>query len=66
MFKACAAAIAALAIFAMSANLAHANRRNAVAGQRAMCKEKITQKGVSGDAAKAEWRKCMEDANAYQ
>jgi hypothetical protein len=66
MFKACAAVVAALAILGMSADLAQANRANGKAGQLAICKEKINAKHLSGDASKAEWKKCMADANAYQ
>jgi len=36
------------------------------AGQRALCHDKIGAKHLSGDPMKAEWKKCMEDANAYQ
>jgi hypothetical protein len=36
------------------------------AGQRAMCHDKIAAKHLTGDPMKAEWKKCMEDANAYQ
>jgi len=66
MTKACAAFFVALAAFALPMELAQANRHNEKEGQRAICKEKITPKHLSGDASKAEWKKCMEDANAYQ
>ncbi len=32
---------------------------------RATCHDKIGAKHLSGDPMKAEWKKCMEDANAY-
>jgi hypothetical protein len=54
--------IAALG-FADSAN---ANRAQGKSGQRAICHDKIGAKHLSGDPMKAEWKKCMEDANAYQ
>jgi hypothetical protein len=43
---------------------ANANRANGKAGQRAICHDKIGAKHLSGDPMKAEWKKCMEDANA--
>ena len=42
------------------------SRHSGVAGQRAICHDKIGAKHLSGDPMKAEWKKCMEDANAYQ
>jgi len=66
MYKMFASAIAALAIAAMIPNGAYANRHNGKVGQQAMCKEKIGAKHLSKDLAKTEWKKCMEDANAYQ
>jgi hypothetical protein len=42
------------------------SRAQGKAGQRAMCHDKIGAKRLSGDPMKAEWKKCMEDANAYQ
>jgi hypothetical protein len=41
-------------------------RAQGKAGQRAICQDKIGSKHLSGDPMKAEWKKCMEDANAYQ
>jgi len=66
MYRTGASIVAALAVFAMLPEAAHANRANGKAGQRLMCKEKIDAKHLSKDAAKDEWKKCMEDANAYQ
>ena len=65
MIKSCLAFLVAVVVVALPMDLAQANRANGKAGQRAMCKEKIVPKHLSGDAAKAEWKKCMEDANAY-
>jgi hypothetical protein len=48
-----------------SANAAN-SRAQGKAGQRAICHDKIGAKHLSGDPMKAEWKKCMEDANAYQ
>jgi hypothetical protein len=45
---------------------ANANRAQGKAGQRAMCQDKVGAKHLSGDPQKAEWKKCMEDANLYQ
>jgi hypothetical protein len=42
------------------------SRAQGKAGQRAMCHDKIGAQHLSGDPMKAEWKKCMEDANAYQ
>ena len=42
------------------------SRHSGAAGQRAICHDKIGAKHLSGDPMKAEWKKCMEDANAYQ
>jgi hypothetical protein len=42
------------------------SRAQGKAGQRALCQDKIGAKHLSGDPMKAEWKKCMEDANAYQ
>jgi hypothetical protein len=42
------------------------SRAQGKAGQRALCHDKIGAKHLSGDPMKAEWKKCMEDANAYQ
>jgi hypothetical protein len=56
--------IAALG-FVDSANATN-SRAQGKAGQRAMCQDKIGPKHLSGDAQKAEWKKCMEDANFYQ
>jgi hypothetical protein len=51
--------------FIDSANATN-SRAQGKAGQRAMCQDKIGPKHLSGDPMKAEWKKCMEDANAYQ
>jgi len=56
--------IAALG-FVDSANAAN-SRAQGKANQRAICHDKIATKHLSGDPMKAEWKKCMEDANAYQ
>jgi hypothetical protein len=56
--------IAALG-FVDSANATN-SRAQGKAGQRAMCQDKIGAKHLSGDPQKAEWKKCMEDANYYQ
>lgn len=45
---------------------ANANRAQGKANQQAICHDKIAAKHLSGDPMKAEWKKCMEDANAYQ
>ena len=45
---------------------ANATRKNGKAGQRAICHDKVGPKNLSGYAHKAEWKKCMEDANYYQ
>jgi hypothetical protein len=58
-----AAIVIALLGFVDSAN---ATRKNGKAGQRAICHDKVGAKLLSGDAHKAEWKKCMEDANYYQ
>jgi hypothetical protein len=42
------------------------SRAQGKAGQRATCHDKIAAKRLTGDPMKAEWKKCMEDANAYQ
>ena len=55
--------IAALG-FVDSANATN-SRHSGKAGQRAICQDKIGAKHLSGDPMKAEWKKCMEDANAY-
>ena len=41
------------------------SRHSGVAGQKAICHE-VAAKRLTGDPMKAEWKKCMEDANAYQ
>jgi hypothetical protein len=51
--------------FVDSANATN-SRAQGKAGQRAMCHDKIGAKHLSGDPMKAEWKKCMEDANTYQ
>ena len=51
--------------FIDSANATN-SRAQGKAGQRALCHDKIGAKHLSGDPMKAEWKKCMEDANAYQ
>jgi hypothetical protein len=50
--------------FVDSANATN-SRAQGKAGQRAMCHDKIGAKHLSGDPMKAEWKKCMEDANTY-
>ena len=42
------------------------SRGQGKANQRAICHGKIGAKHLTGDPMKAEWKKCMEDANAYQ
>ena len=42
------------------------SRHSGVAGQKAICHDKVAAKRLTGDPMKAEWKKCMEDANAYQ
>jgi hypothetical protein len=42
------------------------SRHSGIAGQKAICHDKVAAKHLSGDTMKAEWKKCMEDANAYQ
>jgi hypothetical protein len=42
------------------------SRHSGKAGQQAICHDKTGAKHLSGDALKGEWKKCMEDANAYQ
>jgi hypothetical protein len=66
MTKLCVGFFVAVMLSALPMDPAQANRANGKAGQRALCKEKIEPKHLSGDPAKAEWKKCMEDANAYQ
>ena len=64
----CALATAIIVVtlgFIDSANATN-SRAQGKAGQRAMCHDKIGAKHLSGDPMKAEWKKCMEDANAYQ
>jgi hypothetical protein len=51
--------------FVDSANATN-SRAQGKAGQRAMCHDKTGAKHLSGDPMKAEWKKCMEDANTYQ
>jgi hypothetical protein len=62
-------AVAAIVIAALSfvdsANASN-SRAQGKANQRAICQDKIGAKHLSGDPMKAEWKKCMEDANAYQ
>jgi hypothetical protein len=62
-------AIAAIVIAALgfvdSASASN-SRAQGKAGQRALCHDKVGAKHLSGDPMKAEWKKCMEDANAYQ
>jgi hypothetical protein len=36
------------------------------AAHKAICHDKVGAKHLSGGPMKAEWTKCMEDANAYQ
>jgi hypothetical protein len=55
--------IAALG-FVDSANATN-SRAQGKAGQRALCHDKVGAKHLTGDPQKAEWKKCMEDANAY-
>ena len=59
------AIIIAMLGFVDSANAAN-SRAQGKAGQRAMCHDKVGAKHLSGDAQKAEWGKCMQDANLYQ
>jgi hypothetical protein len=42
------------------------SRHSGIAGQKAICHDKTAAKHLSGDALKGEWKRCMEDANAYQ
>jgi hypothetical protein len=48
----------------------HANatnsRHSGIAGQKAICHDKVAAKHLTGDPMKVELKKCMEDANAYQ
>ena len=52
--------------FADSANAGGNSRRQGKANQHAICHDKIGAKHLTGDLMKAESKKCMEDANAYQ
>ena len=54
--------VAATIIIATATNSRHSGK----AGQQAICHDKTGAKHLSGDALKGEWKKCMEDANAYQ
>jgi hypothetical protein len=56
--------IAALG-FVDHANAGGNKRGTDKAAQRAICHGKIGVKHLTGDPMKAEWKKCMEDANAY-
>jgi hypothetical protein len=59
------AIIVAMLGFVDSANATN-SRAQGKAGQRAICHDKVGAKHLSGDAQKAAWNKCMEDANLYQ
>jgi hypothetical protein len=50
---------------AESANASNDRAQNR-ANQRAICHGKIGAKHLTGDPMKAEWKKCLADANAYQ
>jgi hypothetical protein len=50
--------------FVDSANATN-SRHSGIAGQKAICQDKVGAKHLSGAAQKAEWKKCMVDANAY-
>jgi hypothetical protein len=67
MFRVHVATAIIIAMFAFvdSANATN-SRAQGKAGQRAICHDKIGAKHLSGDPMKAEWKKCMEDANSYQ
>ncbi len=59
------AIIIAIFGFADSANATN-SRAQGKENQKAVCHDKTGAKHLSGDALKAEWKKCMEDAYAYQ
>jgi hypothetical protein len=60
------AAIVIAALGFVDSASASNSRAQGKAGPRALCHDEIGAKHLSGGAMKAEWKKCMEDANAYQ
>ena len=68
MLRMCAIVASGVIAIGLTVNLAEAGmtKHNAIAGQKALCHSKIDPKHLTGDASKAEWKKCMESPDYYK